>query len=84
MRAVRALGLRIPQDVSLVAFDEQPWAALLNPAVTTVAQPIEEIGDRAMSLLFAQMKAPESAEPSRVTLPVSLISRDSVSAPPAR
>lgn len=84
MRAFRELGLQIPRDVSLITFDEQPWAALLNPAVTTVAQPITEIGEQAMSLLFAQLKESATNEPSRVTLPVSLISRDSVGAPPAQ
>lgn len=83
MQALRESGLHVPGDLSLITFDEQPWAALLRPALTTVAQPIDDIGDRAMALLFSQLEpAPTVAATAHVTLPVSLIRRDSVSAPP--
>ena len=84
MQALRQADLHVPGDISLITFDEQPWAALLKPALTTVAQPIDDIGDRAMALLFSQLRpGPTIATPERITLPVSLIRRESVSAPPA-
>lgn len=85
MQALRDSGLRVPDDISLIAFDEQPWAALLKPALTTVAQPIDDIGERAMALLFSRLDGQAGMTTAgRVTLPVSLIKRESVSAPPAR
>ncbi|MEM1441969.1 MAG: LacI family DNA-binding transcriptional regulator [Verrucomicrobiota bacterium] len=47
----RELGLTIPDDFSLIAFDEQPWSALMQPPITTVTQPIEKMAEKAAELL---------------------------------
>ena len=47
MRAIRARGLRIPQDISIVGFDDFEWADCFEPRLTLVAQPCQEIGRRA-------------------------------------
>jgi LacI family transcriptional regulator, galactose operon repressor len=51
LRAIRELGLIIPNDVALVAFDDSPWTTLTNPQLSVVAQPAYEIGRVAAELL---------------------------------
>lgn len=81
IEAVRGRGLVIPGDVSLIAFDEQPWAALLSPPLTTLAQPVEEMGTTAVDSLLAQIKPePPRAKQPKTILPVRLIQRESASA----
>jgi LacI family transcriptional regulator len=71
-------GLRIPQDVALVGFDDFPWAEVLKPRLTTIAQPHYALGCRAAELLFEQLSG-FTAQPRRVLLPGELILRDSSS-----
>ena len=56
LMAIYELGLRIPQDVALVSFDDMPWAAALNPPLTAVAQPTHELGRTAAELLLARLE----------------------------
>lgn len=51
MQAARARGLQIPDDLSIVGFDDIEWAQLVTPALTTVRQPLAEMGRMAVSLL---------------------------------
>ncbi|HTY55919.1 MAG TPA: LacI family DNA-binding transcriptional regulator [Candidatus Binataceae bacterium] len=78
----RAAGLRVPEDVSIVGFDDIPVAALLTPRLTTVSQPAFEMGYRATTILLDRIKEGTSFH-SDEFLPVVLQIRDSV-APPAR
>lgn len=83
--AAAALGLRIPDDLSVVGFDDVPEAEWVTPPITTVRQPIAEMGAEAVNLLFqprvaAQPSGP--AAPPRVELATSLTVRRST-APPA-
>jgi LacI family transcriptional regulator len=80
-RTVARLGLRIPQDVSVVGFDDDPLAEWLAPPLTTVAQPFFEMGRAAMELLCARMADPRATLEHR-RLPVMLRERESI-APPA-
>lgn len=52
MSALRDAGVRVPDDVAVTGFDDIPFARLANPELTTVAQPIEEMGRRASRMLF--------------------------------
>jgi LacI family transcriptional regulator len=45
-RALMELGLRVPHDVSLLAFDDYPWMRLVDPGIDTLAQPVEAMGRR--------------------------------------
>jgi LacI family transcriptional regulator len=51
LRAIEDAGLRVPDDVRLVGFDDAPWATLMRPRLTVVAQPTADIGRRAAELL---------------------------------
>jgi DNA-binding LacI/PurR family transcriptional regulator len=59
LRALHELGKRIPEDVALVGFDDMPWATSLNPALTAVAQPAQEIGSSAAELLLDRIATPD-------------------------
>jgi len=80
-RALREGGLRVPADVSLLAFDDYPWMSLVEPGIDTLAQPVAEMGATAVRLLFDQIGAGGEAATERVRLPARLIVRGSVAAP---
>jgi LacI family transcriptional regulator len=80
MEAVRDLGLQIPRDISIVGFDDIPQAAHVRPPLTTVRQPLEEMGRRAARLLLHYIENP-SAEVERIELPTELIIRESCQSP---
>jgi len=76
MRAVSARGLRVPADISVVGFDDTIEAAVAVPALTTVRQPLAELGRTAVSLLLRQIQN-KRLEPLRVELATRLVVRDS-------
>ncbi|GAB3952167.1 LacI family DNA-binding transcriptional regulator [Micromonospora vulcania] len=75
LRTLRAAGRRVPEDVAVVGFDDIETAAYTEPPLTTVRQPIVEIGRR-MTRQLLRLAAGESIEPA-VMLPTELILRDS-------
>lgn len=76
LRALAERGLRVPEDVALVGFDDFDWADLLAPRLTVVAQPTGELGRRAVELLLARLDDPR--RPARtVRLPATFVHRDS-------
>lgn len=78
--AARNAGLRIPEDLSVVGFDDLPIARWLTPELTTVRQPLQEMAAAAarLALSLARGQAPES---QRVELATSLVVRHSTAAP---
>ena len=76
IRTVRQVGLRVPQDISVIGNDDQPFSAFLDPSLTTVQLPLVEAGQRAVELLLAQVRG-EGAAADQVTLPCPLIVRES-------
>lgn len=82
--AVRDLGLRIPEDLSIVGFDDSRWAQTMTPPLTVVAQPTYDLGVLACDLLIAQFGHPAGGRPApaRVQLPTTLIVRQSTAVPP--
>jgi len=77
-QAIRDHGLRVPDDVAIVGFDETTWGALVDPPITLIAQPTEEIGRTATELLFQRIEEPKRA-PKTVILKGMLIARGSSS-----
>jgi alanine racemase len=77
MRAARQLGLRVPDDLSLVGFDDIDLAALVDPALTTVHQPIRQKGVDAVRLLLGEMEARPGSQPVHLRLETRLIVRGS-------
>ncbi len=57
-QALRAQKIRIPQDISLVGFDETTWGNVVEPSLTIISQPTEEIGRSAIELLFQRIETP--------------------------
>ena len=76
--ALRSLGLRPGGDVGVVAFDDAPWAALVDPPLTVVGQPAYEIGQIAAQLLLARI-LDGTRPPAVTTLDARLIERASSS-----
>ena len=77
IQELKRRGLKMPDDVSLLMFDDPEWASLHTPGITTVAQPIQEIGARAFQLLEARMMNEKTGEREEVLFPTSLLVRDS-------
>ncbi|MBT2501282.1 LacI family DNA-binding transcriptional regulator [Curtobacterium sp. ISL-83] len=62
LRAAAELGLRVPEDLSVVGFDDVPQASMTTPPLTTVAQPLTELGGRAVAMLLTMLRGePTSA-----------------------
>ena len=74
--AIRERGMKIPDDISVVGFDDMPWATLLEPPLTAVAQPTYELGQRAAELLLERLKQPQKPA-THIELKTSLIIRGS-------
>lgn len=80
MHAIRELGLTVPDELSLVSFDDMPFCTLFSPPLTAVRQPVEALGRLGFQTLLALLNG---KHPSPLTrLPVEFISRGSVGAPP--
>lgn len=84
LRALRDRGLRVPHDVSLIGFDDPLYAGLLDPPLTTIAQPTTELGRRAAELLLDRVVRGYVGEPRNIILPPKLEIRASVAAPKGR
>ena len=82
IQAALALGLQVPDDVSIVGFDDTDEAELVTPRLTTVHQPLAEMGRAAFELVTQLLDGGEP-ESIRIELPTSLVLRDST-APPRR
>jgi LacI family transcriptional regulator len=80
LHAARARGLRLPDDLSVVGFDDTPEAEAAHPALTTVHQPLRELGRMAVSLLVRLMDG-QQFEPLHVALATRLVVRSSTARP---
>jgi len=76
IKAVKAHGLRVPEDVAVVGFDNIQFSEIFEPALTTMAQPLLEMGKRSMELLLKQIKG-EPLTKKQLVLDTKLIIRDS-------
>jgi LacI family transcriptional regulator len=79
VHCIQDFGLRVPEDVSVISVDNTRMASMVRPQLSSVAQPMYDIGAVSMRLLTKLMKK-EHVEQSRVVLPHELIARQSVAA----
>jgi LacI family transcriptional regulator len=83
MMAINEYGLSVPDDLSFFGFDDMPFAQVIKPHLSVIAQPIKEIGQCASRMLLERM-CDKSEDPAKVTiLHTNAVFRDSVGKPPA-
>lgn len=78
---VHDLNLSIPEDVSIVGFDDISLAAIANPPLTTVSQPLSGMIDTAVELLVNRMEGKETRSAQMITIPTELVPRQSAGPP---
>jgi LacI family transcriptional regulator len=76
LAACGELGLAIGKDVSLVSFDDSPWAEVIAPALSVVKRPVYELGSAAVTALIRQIRGEMAL--GKIELPTELIDRRSV------
>ncbi|QOY34237.1 LacI family DNA-binding transcriptional regulator [Anaerobacillus isosaccharinicus] len=74
---VKKAGLKLPEDVSLIGYDDYPWVPLLDPPLTTVSQPAFEMGVKSTALLIKKMKQKKQIKPKIIQLEPELMIRSS-------
>jgi LacI family transcriptional regulator len=79
-RAAQDLGLRVPDDLSVVSFDDAQWMTMVNPGITAVAQDAVALGEAAVDRLLARIEDP-GADASTVVLDAQILPRGSTAAP---
>jgi len=77
LRAVRDLGIRVPHDIAIVAFDELQLSELLTPSLTTIEQATEALGQEALRLLFDRIKRQDRRATRIVRIPTKMNIRNS-------
>ncbi len=77
IRALREMGRTVPKDVSVVGFDDIPVAAYCEPPLTTVRQPMRQVGEAATRLLIQAIGQPNGGESQEVLLKSELVRRES-------
>ncbi len=81
-RAVNDLGLRVPENLSVVSFDDAQWMSMVSPGISAIAQDAVSLGEAAMDRLLARIEDPH-AEASTVVLEAQIRPRGSTAAPQA-
>jgi LacI family transcriptional regulator len=76
IKALKTLGIAVPEDVSVIGFDDTPLSTVIDPPLTTIAQPVKKLGTFAVELLLIQLQDKDILQPSMV-IPVSLVQRSS-------
>jgi DNA-binding LacI/PurR family transcriptional regulator len=75
-QALREHGLSIPSDMSIVGFDDVPLANLMSPPLTTIRQPLAQMGKTAVDMLLRSIEG-QTPDPARVELATNLLERES-------
>ena len=77
MKAIRDMGLRCPDDISVSSFDDFPWADVFQPNLTTIAQPVQAIGEHAAQLILDRLANRSDRPPRQIVLSGRLTIRSS-------
>jgi DNA-binding LacI/PurR family transcriptional regulator len=81
LRALNEAGRRVPDDISVVGFDDIPEAAYLSPPLTTIRQDFTEVGRRSLDLILAQLDTGSRID-TKLLVPTEIVIRHSTAAPP--
>src|SRR5699024_8810754 len=81
-RGIHSRGLRLPDDLSFIGFDDQEWTTMVQPAVTVVEQPRQRLGATALTVLTSIIRG-RTAAPLEHLLDAEVLMRGSVAAPRA-
>ena len=81
LHAVKSAGLCVPEDISVMGFDDIRYAEVADPPLTTIGQPAEEIGERVMYRLCREIEDGRNGETTPEIVPHELIVRQSVAGP---
>jgi DNA-binding LacI/PurR family transcriptional regulator len=84
IRALTEAGVRVPDEVSVVGYDDIPVAAYVTPPLTTVRQPFDAVAKEGLRLLVRAIEQPDAELPPVNEPPVELVLRASTAPPPAR
>ncbi|OLP59862.1 alanine racemase [Xaviernesmea oryzae] len=82
MEAITALHLQIPEDLSLICFDDLDWMSFIRPGIAAVVQPLTDMGEAAARLMLARI-AGEDGPPQRLALKPKFAERGSIARPRA-
>jgi len=77
MKALRDAGLRVPEDIAVVGFDDLPETMVVDPFLTVASQPAYEMGQRATELLLDRLSKKSLEENKEIVLPTDIIERRS-------
>lgn len=83
LSTLESAGVSVPDDVSVVGFDDISFASMISPALTTVRMPFKEMGRQAVRLLLRRLGDEKEGPRRRITLGVELVERSSTAAPKA-
>lgn len=78
INAIKEYGLKIPEDISLIGFDDMFFSAYLNPPLTTVHVPFNKEGAMAAKMLLKKMANPEDKNVTRIIIDTNIVIRESV------
>jgi LacI family transcriptional regulator len=78
MRAILEENLKIPDDISMIAFDDQPYSDFLPTPMTAIRQKKEELGKLSIKLLLSEINLDNISDKKRIIVPTELIIRKSV------
>jgi len=81
IQALQQSGLRVPEDISVIGFDDIQFAHLFSPALTTIRQDRQKIGETSARLLIDFMERGDAKETTVERIPVELVVRKSTQAP---
>jgi LacI family transcriptional regulator len=76
IKAFKRAGIAVPEQVSVIGFDDTPLSEIVEPSLTTIAQPTKKLGSLAVDLLLGQIQGRKDLTP-QIIVPVSLIERGS-------
>jgi LacI family transcriptional regulator len=79
-KAIRALGMSIPNDLSLIAFHDADWTSVTTPPITVISQPVYNLGIESAQILIKRING-ATEPPKRLALATTLIERQSVGVP---